>query len=83
MRDEPVVRDGEIVVRKVLTIAATIDHRFMDGTQGAVLAQTVRKYFANPELLDAKALGIAVAPEPDAASKSELVTELPKNSAAS
>lgn len=52
MRDEAVVEDGEVVVRKVLTLAATIDHRFMDGAQGASLATTVRRYFDEPELID-------------------------------
>jgi len=52
MRDTPVVRDGEIVVRKMLTITATIDHRFMDGYQGGVLAKVVRRCFEAPWSLD-------------------------------
>jgi pyruvate dehydrogenase E2 component (dihydrolipoamide acetyltransferase) len=39
---------GELTVREQLTITATIDHRFMDGAQGGVLAKTVRRVFANP-----------------------------------
>lgn len=52
MRDTPVVRDGEVVIRKMLTITATIDHRFMDGHQGGVLARVVRECFENPWSLD-------------------------------
>ncbi|MCA9566612.1 MAG: 2-oxo acid dehydrogenase subunit E2 [Myxococcales bacterium] len=52
VRDAVVPRDGEIVVRKMLTITATIDHRYMDGAQGAVLAREVRSLFANPWQLE-------------------------------
>ncbi len=48
LRDAPAVVDGEIVPQKQLTITATIDHRFMDGAQGGVLAKVVRDVFANP-----------------------------------
>ncbi|MCA9575089.1 MAG: 2-oxo acid dehydrogenase subunit E2 [Polyangiales bacterium] len=51
IRDQPVVEDGQIVVRPMLTITATIDHRFMDGFQGGVLARKVREIFADPTLL--------------------------------
>lgn len=44
--DEPVVRDG-------LTLTATLDHRFIDGFQAGTLAAEVRRYFSDPELLDA------------------------------
>ena len=48
VRDAPVVRDGQIVAAKLLTITATIDHRFIDGFQGAALAKAVREVFADP-----------------------------------
>lgn len=48
IRDQPTVIDGELAVRKQMTITATIDHRFMDGFQGAILAKTVRSFFADP-----------------------------------
>lgn len=51
IRDQAVVEDGQVVVRPMLTITATIDHRFMDGFQGAVLARKVREIFADPSLL--------------------------------
>ena len=54
VRDKPVVKDGQIVAQKQVTITATIDHRFIDGAQLAVLAKTVRSILENPWQLDAK-----------------------------
>ena len=39
---------GELTVREQITITATIDHRFMDGAQGGILAKTIRRIFDNP-----------------------------------
>ena len=52
MRDSPAVVDGQLAVRKKLTITATIDHRFMDGYQGGILAGVVRKCFEAPWTLE-------------------------------
>ncbi len=52
VRDGVVVIDGAPVVRKQLTITATIDHRFLDGFQGGVLAKVVRDQLENPWQLD-------------------------------
>jgi pyruvate dehydrogenase E2 component (dihydrolipoamide acetyltransferase) len=83
MREQPVVEDGEVVARKVLTIGATIDHRFMDGAQGAVLAKTVRKYFENPELLGLADMApeSAASPEQGEASESSQQRVMPSSSA--
>jgi pyruvate dehydrogenase E2 component (dihydrolipoamide acetyltransferase) len=53
VRDQPVVVDGKLSVQKQLTITATIDHRFIDGAQLAVLAKTLRSILENPWQLDA------------------------------
>jgi pyruvate/2-oxoglutarate dehydrogenase complex dihydrolipoamide acyltransferase (E2) component len=53
IRERPAVVDGAIVARPELTITATIDHRFIDGFQGGVLAKTVREVLESPDLLDA------------------------------
>jgi pyruvate dehydrogenase E2 component (dihydrolipoamide acetyltransferase) len=50
--DTPVVREGEVVIRKMITLTATIDHRFIDGAQGAVLAKTLRACFEAPWTMD-------------------------------
>lgn len=47
--DKPVVVDGEIVVRPMLTLAATMDHRYVDGFHAARLARHVREYCAEPK----------------------------------
>ena len=52
IREAPAVVGGEITVQKQLTLNATIDHRFMDGYQGGVLAKVVREIFANPWQLE-------------------------------
>ena len=48
VRELPAVVDGKLAVRKQVVITATIDHRFLDGAQGATLARIVRERFANP-----------------------------------
>ncbi|MEY3015243.1 MAG: hypothetical protein RIT45_3978 [Pseudomonadota bacterium] len=53
IRDRPSVQDGAIVIRPELTITATLDHRFIDGFQGGILAKTVRELFDDPNKLDA------------------------------
>jgi len=52
LRDNPAVEDGQIVIRKQITITATLDHRFIDGHQGGVLARVMREVFENPWKLD-------------------------------
>ncbi|HEX9890317.1 MAG TPA: 2-oxo acid dehydrogenase subunit E2 [Nitriliruptorales bacterium] len=52
IRDRAVVDGGQVVVRPELTLTATIDHRFIDGFQGAVLARAFRRVFEDPWHLD-------------------------------
>jgi pyruvate/2-oxoglutarate dehydrogenase complex dihydrolipoamide acyltransferase (E2) component len=52
VKPRPTVVDGEIVIRQQMTITATIDHRFIDGFQGGILAKVVRDVLENPEKLD-------------------------------
>jgi pyruvate dehydrogenase E2 component (dihydrolipoamide acetyltransferase) len=42
------VVDHEVVVRPMLTLTATMDHRYIDGYHAARLARSVRAYFAEP-----------------------------------
>lgn len=44
----PTVVDGEVVARSMLTISATMDHRYLDGSHAARLARTVREYLEDP-----------------------------------
>lgn len=52
VQDRPAVVDGQVAVRAQLTLTATIDHRFLDGAQGGVLAKVVREVLENPWSLD-------------------------------
>ena len=51
IRDKPVVVDGEIVVRPILSLHATVDHRVIDGYHAGKLASTVREVLLHPETL--------------------------------
>lgn len=44
----PVAVAGRVVVRPVLTITATFDHRYVDGFQAARFATAVQEYCAHP-----------------------------------
>ena len=50
--ERPTVVDGEVVPRPMLTVTATIDHRFVDGFQGAALAREFRRVLGDPWSLD-------------------------------
>lgn len=52
IKKKPWVIDDEVVVRPVLPIMATLDHRFVDGFQVAILAKTLRESLEQPWLLD-------------------------------
>ncbi|MDX1621388.1 MAG: 2-oxo acid dehydrogenase subunit E2, partial [Nitriliruptorales bacterium] len=52
VRDRAVVEEGEVVIRPMLTLTATLDHRFVDGFQAAGVARTVRRIFADPWQLE-------------------------------
>jgi len=45
---KPVVVDGEIVARPILTLTATMDHRYLDGAHAARLGKSVREYLEDP-----------------------------------
>ena len=51
-RDEPVAVDGEVRVERRLTLCATVDHRFLDGFEGGVLARLLRELLADPASMD-------------------------------
>jgi pyruvate dehydrogenase E2 component (dihydrolipoamide acetyltransferase) len=63
VRDRPAVVDGAIVIQPQLTITATIDHRFIDGYQGGMLAKMMREVFEDPARFDAAASGAPGSPE--------------------
>ena len=52
VKERPAVVDGKVVPRPMLTVTATIDHRFVDGFQGAALAREFHRVFDDPWSLD-------------------------------
>lgn len=48
MTAKPVVRDSEIVVRQMMRVTMSCDHRVIDGATGAKFLQTFKKILENP-----------------------------------
>jgi pyruvate dehydrogenase E2 component (dihydrolipoamide acetyltransferase) len=48
--DTPVARDGQVVVRPMLTMTLTVDHRAVDGAAGADFLRTVKQFVEEPAL---------------------------------
>ena len=49
--DTPVVRDGEVVVRPIMTVTLSCDHRATSGAGGARLLQSLKRCLEQPVLL--------------------------------
>ena len=48
MTPKPVVRENEIVIRQVMRVTMSCDHRVVDGATGAKFLQTFKKILENP-----------------------------------
>lgn len=48
VEDRPVVRNGEVVIRPMVTLTGTFDHRVVDGYHGGLLAKSLRGYLEHP-----------------------------------
>jgi pyruvate/2-oxoglutarate dehydrogenase complex dihydrolipoamide acyltransferase (E2) component len=64
--DRPWVDGGQVVVRPVLRLTGTFDHRVIDGYNGALFSNSVRELLARPEEMDAMARQAAPAALPAA-----------------
>ena len=51
IEDRAVVRGGEIVIRPMMTLSLTVDHRVIDGSVGASFLQRVKNLLENPALM--------------------------------
>lgn len=51
MEDRVVVRDGEMVIRPMMTLSLTADHRVVDGSVAAQFMQRVKDLMENPALM--------------------------------
>ncbi len=56
IQDRPVVRNGEIVVRKMMYLSLSFDHRLVDGAEAAMFVREIIKYLEDPELMLLEAL---------------------------
>jgi pyruvate dehydrogenase E2 component (dihydrolipoamide acetyltransferase) len=50
VKDEPVVRDGDLDVAPILRLTLTCDHRAIDGADGADFLRTVKELLEEPAL---------------------------------
>ena len=50
-REMPVVRNGQIVVRRIMNLSSAFDHRVVDGADGAALIQHLRRMLENPAII--------------------------------
>ena len=51
IQDRPVVRDGQIVVRPMMYLALSYDHRLIDGREAVNFLKKVKEYIQDPEEL--------------------------------
>lgn len=51
MVDTPVVKDGQIVIRTMMNLSLTADHRVIDGVQASEFLQRISELLENPLLL--------------------------------
>ncbi|HZG50883.1 MAG TPA: pyruvate dehydrogenase complex dihydrolipoamide acetyltransferase [Pyrinomonadaceae bacterium] len=51
MTPKPVVREGQVVVRQLMRVTMSCDHRIVDGATGAKFLQTFKKMLENPLML--------------------------------
>ncbi|HYM96769.1 MAG TPA: 2-oxo acid dehydrogenase subunit E2, partial [Candidatus Sulfotelmatobacter sp.] len=52
IEDKAVVRDGAVVVRPVMPMSVTFDHRVIDGEHGLTFALTLRGIIEDPTQLE-------------------------------
>ena len=50
-REMPVVESGNIVVRRIMNLSSSFDHRVVDGADGARLIQHLKRVLENPALI--------------------------------
>ena len=50
-REMPVVKDGKVVIRRIMNISSSFDHRIVDGANGAALIQALKRMLEYPALI--------------------------------
>ena len=51
IQERPVVRDGQIVIRHMMYLSLSFDHRLIDGAEGGRFVRHMARLLENPELL--------------------------------
>lgn len=49
--EKPIVEDHQIVIKEMMNITGSFDHRLIDGTLGAAFLNKVKEFLKNPQLL--------------------------------
>jgi len=47
-KERPVVKNGQVVVRRIMNLSSSWDHRVVDGHDGASLVQLIKSYLEHP-----------------------------------
>jgi len=50
-REMPVVESGKVVIRRIMNLSSSFDHRVVDGADGASLIQHLKRMLENPALI--------------------------------
>ncbi len=53
IEEKPVVRDSQIVIRQIMNLSLTADHRVVDGSVAAEFLQRVKSLMENPTNMQA------------------------------
>ena len=46
--DRPVIVDGQVVVRRIMNLSSSFDHRFVDGFDAAAMIQALKELLEQP-----------------------------------
>lgn len=50
-REMPVVHKGDVVIRRIMNVSSSFDHRIVDGANGAALVQSLKRMLEYPALI--------------------------------
>ena len=50
-REMPVVKNGQIIIRRIMNVSSSFDHRVVDGADGAAMIQHLKRMLENPALI--------------------------------
>jgi pyruvate dehydrogenase E2 component (dihydrolipoamide acetyltransferase) len=51
VKETPIVRDGQVVIRQIMNVTLSADHRATDGADGARFLDTLRKILESPAIM--------------------------------